>query len=216
MKKDLYAIVSVVALAIALSIIGAWWYQGAQNSDSGTHSNPSETTALQVKTDDNPSLGPAAARVQLIEFLDPECEACRAMHPIVKKVLKDYEGKIFYQIRYMPFHKNSAHSAAMLEATRLQNKYWESLDILMERQPEWADHHHPKPELIPGILKEIGIDTVQLEKDAQNLEIKNRIQRDYQEGLSIGVRATPTFFINGVELERLGEASLREAIDQAL
>jgi hypothetical protein len=51
------------------------------------------TTDSRLVRPDSPTLGSADAPVTLVEFYDPECESCRAFHPTVKKILKDYDGK---------------------------------------------------------------------------------------------------------------------------
>ena len=55
----------------------------------------------------NPRIGPDDAKVKIVEFLDPECEACSKMAPIVKQLMSEYEGKVQLIVRYMPYHGNS-------------------------------------------------------------------------------------------------------------
>ena len=69
------------------------------------------------------------------------------------------------------FHGNSKIAVAALEAAKKQNLYWESMDILFERQPQWGSHHHPRIDLIFEFLPEVGIDVDRLKKDMQNPEI---------------------------------------------
>ena len=68
---------------------------------------------------------------------------------IVKKVLDTYRDDVRLVIRYMPLHPNSEYAAGALEAAAEQDRFWEMLDILFAYQPNWGDHHAPKPELIP-------------------------------------------------------------------
>ena len=65
-------------------------------------------------------MGPDDAKVVLVEFLDPECEACRAFHPFVKQLMADYSGKIKLVVRYAPFHGSSKYVVRVLEAARLR------------------------------------------------------------------------------------------------
>src|SRR5690606_3339619 len=130
----------------------------------------------------SPKLGPDEARVQLVEFLDPECESCRAFHPVVKQLLGEFDGQVQLVIRYMPFHGNSAYAASVLEAARLQGKYWEALDLLFAHQPEWGSHHQPRPELILEYMKTLDLDMAKLETDIQNPNFQWRIDQDMQDG----------------------------------
>ena len=73
--------------------------------------------------------------LSISEFLDPECESCRMFAPKVKKLVEMYHGQVKLVIRYAAFHKNSKHAIRVLEATRKQNKYKESLNLLFDYQP---------------------------------------------------------------------------------
>jgi protein-disulfide isomerase len=164
----------------------------------------------------SPRLGPEGARVTIVEFFDPECEACRAMYPIVKQVMKEFDGTTRLVIRYMPLHGNSVYAASLLEAARAQNKYWEYLEVMMARQPEWASHDAPRPELLIEYAKSLGLDIAKLGADAKSEPVHALIRQDQADGRSVGALRTPTFFINGVLLQRLGAAELREAIQGQL
>jgi protein-disulfide isomerase len=164
----------------------------------------------------SPVLGPATAPVTLVEFLDPECEACRAMHPIVEAVLAEYAGRVRLVIRYLPLHANSLLAASALEEARELGKYEQALDVLFENQPTWGSHHDPKPELIPGYLESIGIPASGWELGAIVAKQRGKIEQDAADGKRLGVRGTPTFFVNGVELPELGYEPLKRAIERAL
>ena len=94
--------------------------------------------------DYSPRLGKAEAPVYLIEFLDPECESCRAFYPYVKKILEDFPD-VQLVVRYAPFHHNSVFAVKILEASRKQGKYWEVLEAMFASQPAWGNHHNPAP-----------------------------------------------------------------------
>lgn len=103
-------------------------------------------------------MGAEDAPVTLVEFFDPECESCRMVYPAIKDLLKSYEGKVRLVLRYMPLHPNSVQTSQALQAAHEQGKYWDLLTVMFERQPEWADHHSPKPEKVRVYAKELGLD----------------------------------------------------------
>ncbi|MBM3751831.1 MAG: disulfide bond formation protein DsbA [Acidimicrobiia bacterium] len=164
----------------------------------------------------SPFLGPEQAPVTVVEFLDPECESCRVMYPMVKQLLTEFDGRMKLVIRYMPLHGNAVYASSLLEAAREQNKYWEFLEIMMARQPEWASHAAPRPELLLTDAPMVGIDVSKLKADAENPQIRIRILQDQTDGQSLGVNGTPTFFINGRELARLSYGDLKLAIQSQL
>lgn len=164
----------------------------------------------------SPSQGPESAQVTIVEFFDPECESCRAMYPIVKQVMSEFEGKARLVIRYMPLHGNSVYAASLLEAARAQNKYWEYLEVVMLRQPEWASHSAPRPDLLLTYAPMVGLNVDQLKAAAADPEVRMRITQDERDGNQLGANRTPTFFINGAPLMRLGYEELRDAVRAAI
>lgn len=172
-----------------------------------------EKSELFVR-DYSPIKGEESAPIFVTEFLDPECESCRGMASFVNQLLEDYKGKIKLVIRYAPFHQNSRFAIRILEAARVQGKYWETLDILFRYQPEWGDHHHPRPELIWTYLPQVGLDVDKIKKDMEDPKIDQMIEQDLKDLQQLGVRGTPTFFVNGRPLDNFGASYLRSAVER--
>jgi protein-disulfide isomerase len=204
----------VVLLAVAAAFyFGASWYRNkeVEQTDIATSQN-----AERLVRPYSPSKGPEAAKVTVVEFYDPECEACARFSTSVKQIMSEFDGKVRFVARYMPFHKNSVYAASVLEAARKQGKYWEAMELAFEKQPEWASHEAPRPELLVPIMLTLGLNGEQLKSSMEDAEIKSRIQQDQMDGAALGVRATPTFFVNGKVLPKLGYPELRAAIQAAL
>lgn len=207
----------IAAALVVLFVAGAMWYRQEQTPSTpprNTISDPA-TSALLIRPH-SPTQGPEEAPVTIVEFFDPECESCRAMYPIVKQVMGEFDGRVKLVIRYMPLHRNSIYAATLLEAARAQNKYWEFLEVVMARQPEWASHAAPRPDLLIGYAAQVGIDAAKLRAAATDPQIRTRIEQDQSDGMALGATRTPTFFINGKPLARLGRAELRAAIQAQL
>ena len=164
----------------------------------------------------SPRFGNAMARVTVVEWQDPECEACRELHPAFKRIIAEYGDRVFFVVRYMPYHKGSMYAASALEEARELGKFEEALTILFEKQPEWGSHHQPQPELIPTYLAKLGIPLDRLDRDKLILKHGDKIRQDQEDGETVGVQGTPSFFVNGLPLKELGEAKLRAAIEQQL
>ena len=161
--------------------------------------------------DHSPRLGKEDAPVYLVEFLDPECESCRAFYPHVKRIL-DQVPDVQLVVRYAPFHGNSEFAVKLLEASRMQGKYWQALEAFFARQPEWGDHHHPRPELLWGILEGVGVDVEKVRKDMHEPSIAKIIEQDKKDLKELNVRRTPTFFVNGVPLMDFGYQPLLDLV----
>lgn len=160
--------------------------------------------------------GNPEAKVFVVEFFDPECESCRQFHPFMYTLMEDYKDKIQIVMRYAAFHQNSILAIRILEAARKQNKYWEALEILFQHQPEWGDHHNPRPDLIWNYLPRLGIDVAKIKADMEDPGIQKIIDQDAKDAGILEVRGTPTFFVNGKPLEQFGPGYLKEAIEREL
>jgi len=216
MKKTLYTLAATATVFIVAFLLIAESYESVQQRAAKTAApKPTASTPVLVRSD-SPSIGPLTSRTVVVEFLDPECEACRAMHPVVKRLLSEYEGRIRLVVRYMPLHRNSVYAATALEAAGAQGRYWEMLDLLFRHQPEWGDHRAPRPELIPELAARLGLDMKAFQQSMDDPAHKAKIARDLEDGKAAGVRGTPTFFVNGRLLQNLGYDSLKGLIDQEL
>ncbi len=164
----------------------------------------------------SPTFGNAMARVTVVEWFDPECEACRAMHPAVKRIISDYGNRVHFVMRYMAYHQGSMFAASALEEARELGKFEDALTVLFEKQPEWGDHHQPRPDLIPTYLVKLGIPLEKLDRDKLIAKHGDKVRLDQEDGKKAGVQGTPSFFVNGKPLQELGEAQLRAAIEREL
>lgn len=203
----------VGAVLLAVAVFATIFFLNKNQPEQATA--PTANNDLLIKFH-SPIVGEANAPVTIVEFLDPECEACRAMHPMVKQLLNEYAGKVRLVVRYMPYHKNSKYAASVLEEAREFNRYNEALDLMFQHQPAWGDHHNPQPQLIPTYLKDLNIPIENLQPETVIAKHGAKIEIDRQDGEALGVQGTPTFFVNGVKLPQIGYSVLKEAIDKAL
>lgn len=206
-----FLIIAVVAAVVIFAGFAIW----NSNQESVAPKLPAVDASLLIKPHSFVKGNPDA-KVTLTEFLDPECEACSAMHPVVKSIMSEYDGKIKLVLRYMPLHGNSKMAAVMLEEAREQGKFNEALDAIFDRHPEWADHGQPRPELLPQILANAGVDRSKLKIDELMTKYGWRVDLDHADGISAGVRFTPTFFVNGVMLNGIGYGVIKQAIEDEL
>lgn len=164
----------------------------------------------------SPTLGSADAKVTIVEFLDPGCETCRVFDPFVKQLMAAYPGKIRLVVRYAPLHHGADEMVAVLEAARRQGKYWETLRLMYDAQPYWADHHNPQPQLMWQFLPQAGLDLERLRRDAADPAIARLIAQDVADARALGVTKTPGFFVNGKPLVVFGHQQLRALVEAEL
>jgi protein-disulfide isomerase len=164
----------------------------------------------------SPMAGNADARVTIVEFFDPACGTCRAFHPIVKNILRDNPGKVNLVVRYLPLHPGSADVVKILEAARLQGKFWEALETAYATQAEWAINHQAYPDLFWRSISSVGLDPEQVSRDMQSPAVSQNIQQDTEDGQVLGVDKTPGFFVNGKPLVEFGQIQLLRLVHEAL
>ncbi len=163
-----------------------------------------------------PVFGNPAAKVTIVEFFDPSCEACRAFYPIVKGMVNASFGQVRLVVRYAPLHQGSDTAIQILEAARLQGKYWEALEKALADQPRWAAYHNPRPELLWESIADIGLDLPKARLDANSPAIGELLRQDMADMKALGVRATPGFFVNGTPLTDFGAPQLKALVDQEI
>lgn len=225
MSKEVKLLGVIAVLVIIAALVGASYYRSSVQNERVTTGNANKTNAAAeaLVRSDSPTLGAADAPVTIVEFLDPECEACSAFNPVVKKILKDYDGKVRLVVRIMTFHPNSMQAATFTEVAGEQGKYWQAQELLFQRQNEWGLKHGAPPAppaetkaLFEKYAKELGLDAAKIDEAIAENRFTAKFERDKQDGQSLGVRQTPTIFVNGRRLQWLDEASLRFLIESEL
>lgn len=197
-------------LLLALVVAGILIYR----SEQAPAAQVNESAALA--SEHSPMLGEASARVHVVEFLDPACETCAAFFPIVKQLIAENPGRIRLSTRHVALHEGSELPVRLLEASRAQDKYWETLQALFATQPRWAVNHTVRPELVMQSIAGLGLDLSKLEADMNSQEVTQRIERDLGDAKALRVTATPEYFVNGKPMPSFGEQQLRDLISEAL
>jgi protein-disulfide isomerase len=146
--------------------------------------------------------GDPKSKVVLIEYSDFQCPACKAYHPLVKQLLSDFNGKIYFAYRFFPLtniHKNAMISSQAAYAAKLQGKFWEMHDMLFDTQTSWAESNDAA-ETFVSYAQKLGLDTTKFKKDLNSSETQGIITDSQNQASSIGVNSTPSFFVNGQQI----------------
>lgn len=144
----------------------------------------------------NPTLGQKEAPVKIIEFADFQCPYCQAAEPTINQVRKNYGSKVSLTYMYfpLPFHQYADGAAKAAICADKQGKFWEMHDYMYAHQDKLT-HADLESE-----AKTLGLDTVKYDKCLSDPVTTNLIQNNKDIATSLGVTATPTFFINGHKL----------------
>lgn len=143
--------------------------------------------------------------VVLVEYGDFQCPGCAAAHPGVKTLLDEYGDRITFAYRNFPLtsiHPNARAAAAAAEAAGQQDAYWDMHDLLFENQSAWANQN-PNERLATfrSYAAQLGLDLTVFEADYASDEVNRKISFDQALGGKQEVSSTPTFLLNGEQLD---------------
>ena len=147
-------------------------------------------------------LGTPGAPVTLIEYSDFQCPACRAAAPVVKDLVDAYGEDIQFAYRHFPLttiHPYAQPAAEAAEAAARQGKFYEFHDLLFENQGLWSNNQHREAFMSYAI--ELGLDISQFEADLSSPEVRAIVENNASSAMRSGVSGTPTFFLNGTQVQ---------------
>src|SRR6185369_6976183 len=232
MKRILPFIIILIVLGLAL---GSAWYLtrsvpatptvAGQPVPAPQQSPGAKTTPVVPQAPVNPGIpgadpahthGPASAPVRLEEFGDFECPPCGMFHPILQQMKQEFGDKLqvtFREFPLVPTHQHALAAASAAEAAGLQNKFWEMHDLIYDHQADWKKEFDVRP-IFESYAKQIGLDVERYKRDVNGDLVAQRIFQDGKRGHSLGVKGTPTVFMNGREVpfENLPAEKLRVVI----
>ena len=235
MKRILPFIIILVVLGLAL---GSAWYLTRTIPPPPTAAGqvqppaPSGSQASAVQPQTAPAnagipgaepahtKGPANAPVHIEEFGDFECPPCGIFHPILEQMEGEFGDKIqvtFREFPLVPTHQHALAAASAAEAAGLQGKFWEMHKLIYDRQQKWKGEFDVRP-VFESYAQEIGLDVDRYKRDVGSDLVQQRIFQDGKRGHSLGVKGTPTVFMNGREVpfEQLPAETFRVLIQREI
>lgn len=223
MKFDTRQLI-IAAIAAVVVIGGAFWFfTSRQNSgvldgataDASAGASQAGGELMVAGPLGEMALGDPNAPNVVIEYMSLTCPHCQAFHAETYDAFKAKyvdTGKAYFILREFPLDP-LATAAIVLARCAPKEQFFPLVDLMFDRQREWAFVANPKTAL-ETLVRQAGITPQMFEACLTNQEIldgvnwvKNRASTEF------GVSSTPTFFVNGQEFK--GEQTL-EAFDKAL
>ena len=144
--------------------------------------------------------GSASAPVTMIEYSDFQCPFCKAFHPTLEQIMKDYSGKIRWVYRYFPLtsiHPYAEKAAEAAQCASDQGKFWEMADVFFNTQDSWANSGLDAATL-ENLAKQAGVrDLKTFDSCAASGKYASMVQAEEQTGETAGVTGTPGTIIIG-------------------
>lgn len=202
------AIVATVAVVVAVLVLVA----RPGETPAATGAAPA---SVLVRPDSHRLSIAPDGKVTVVEFLDLECEACGAAFPGVERLRAEYGDRVTFVMRYFPIpsHRNAELAARAVEAAGQQGKLEPMYRTMYENQPRWGDQQVSHRDTFLGFARQLGLDMTKFGTALDHPATTDRVLKDRADGTTLGVKGTPTFFVNGVQFE---EAPTYEALKAAI
>ena len=168
---------------------------------------------VKIEIGDAPIKGPKDAKITVIEFSDFQCPFCQRGAQTMDELLKAYPNdvKVAFKNLPLPFHPQAKPAAIAALAANEQGKFWEMYDELFKNQQNLSE------EFFNQTATKLGLDMAKFAADLKSEKLTKQIDDDMQIANTLGVRGTPGFFVNGVQVRGAREPEFfKQIIDRWL
>jgi thiol-disulfide isomerase/thioredoxin len=167
-------------------------------------------SARTIPLDGSPSRGADGAGVVIVEFADFECPFCQKLAPELDQLWEERRDKVRFVYKFLPLamHAHGEVAARAAIAAQMQGKFWE-----MHRKL-FASGQHLEEADLAGYARAIGLDVDRFRVDMAGAAATARIEADRKLAETLGVKGTPTLFIDGREYD--AKVDIGEWVDGAI
>lgn len=165
---------------------------------SGYSASGNQVSRIDVETGDDPFFGNPEAKVVVVEFGDFGCPFCKQNAPDLVKIRNEYADKIKFIWRDFPLtylHPEALMAAEAASCANEQGMFWPYHDLLYSKQGQYKE----EIDMI-AYANDLGLDESRFKDCLSGTRYESEAQIDFQDGIRLGVKGTPTFYVNGVRL----------------
>jgi protein-disulfide isomerase len=168
------------------------------------------TAARTIPIDGSPVRGPDTAPVVVVEFADFECPFCQKVAPEIDDLVAKRATKVRFVYKFMPLsmHPHGEQAARAAIAAQAQGKFWEMHHQL------FANAGHLEDSDLEGYARALGLDVSRFREDMKSAATRTRLDADRKLADDLGVKGTPTLFIDGREYD--AKVDLAEWVDSEI
>ena len=205
-RSHFYSVLTVLTFAAGILVGYVVWGVGSSGGaaqSAQTAAQGSDPTAepqyvrYDIPTEGSYAFGPKDAPITIVEFSDYQCPFCRRWHDeVYQPLLAAYPGKIRLVYRHFPLTTNHPDAFSAAEAAMCageQNAYWEYHEKLFSSELLGSG-------VYTQYAQGLGLDMTSFESCLTEHKYKEAIQADSDFAVNLGVRSTPTFFVNGLAI----------------
>jgi len=157
---------------------------------------PEQVKRYDIPLEDDPFLGSENAPITIVEFSDYQCPFCQRWHEeVFTRLQEKYGDKIRLVYRDFPLyglHQEAELAAEAANCAGDQEKYWDYHNLLFSGQKEYSK------ETFIAYAEALKLKMDDFKKCMDEHRYQSEIKADYEFAAKMGVRSTPTFFVNGL------------------
>lgn len=156
-------------------------------------SQPDPAAVYRVTLGDSHAKGPPDALVTIVMWTDYQCPYCARVQNTLRELESEYGREVRFVHKHNPlgFHPRAMPAALAVEAAARQGKFWEMHDMLFEHQKELDDKD------LRRFAKKLGLKVKRFDEDREDPKLRKRVTEEQSQGMTLGARGTPAFFVNG-------------------
>jgi protein-disulfide isomerase len=174
-------------------------------------SGPDPARAYNLPVGKSPIKGPEDASITIVEFSDYQCPFCARSEPLIQQFLATYPDKTRFVYKHFPLtsiHPQAMPAALAAAAAQRQGKFWEMHELLFANQRALG------PDQLREYAKQLKLDMAKFDADMQSEEVKAAVEEDMQLAKRVGIRGTPTIFVNGKLLQNRSVDGFKQLASQ--
>lgn len=153
-------------------------------------------------------------KATIVVFAAFSCPYCAQAAQTLAALQQRYPNALAVQFKHFPLSLEPqdllAHEAAL--AAAVQDKFPQFHGLLFQQPQRGLGRA-----VLDQLAEQAGLDMVRYRRDMDGHLWRSRVEDDRREAAAFGVRATPTFFVQGFKLEGLQDIQVFETlIEQSL
>ncbi|PIY93022.1 MAG: hypothetical protein CO030_05110 [Candidatus Magasanikbacteria bacterium CG_4_9_14_0_2_um_filter_42_11] len=145
----------------------------------------------------NPQEGDLTSPVTIVAFIDFECPYCQASYAVFEQVRKKYDAGVHIIFKHFPLdsiHPEATQAALAASCAEEQHAFWEYYEQLFTKKDL-------SREALLSYAHTLGLNESVFEQCLSSKRYRSQILQDLQDGVDLGVRGTPTYFIGTTRFE---------------
>lgn len=169
---------------------------------SGAAQNQDLVDRTLLESSDAPVLGSHKPVLTIVEFVDFKCPNCQSSAPILRQLIAEHGAEVRLISRNAPFeslHPGATRFAQISWCAHQQGRYWALHDYFFAEQARLPVELSPQD--LGALSLRIGLDSQKFSNCLSDQRSLIAVNKDYDDARNLGVRGTPTFFVNGQKVE---------------